>query len=125
MASRFNLEKKFRIDNDTDRILKELVKKKNEIRDKKSAAVTESSYIRDLIHKDYVSSLGFDLDEFLKLKRTLIGIGTNINQIAHRFNEGRVRKSDIISLEDELVMVNDMQQKLNEMIYIWKRGSEG
>ena len=124
MANRLKISKIFRFDEDTDRILKEQVKKKNETRDKRTAAVTESSYIRDLIHRDYVSELGFDINEFLKLKRTLIGIGTNINQIAHKYTAGTARRSDTISLETEIIMLNDMQQKINEMIYIWKKGSE-
>ena len=124
MANRLKISKIFRFDEDTDRILKEQVKRKNETRDKRTAAVTESSYIRDLIHRDYVSELGFDINEFLKLKRTLIGIGTNINQIAHKYNAGTARRSDTISLETEIIMLNDMQQKIKEMIYIWKKGSE-
>lgn len=124
MASRLKISKLFRFDEDTDQILKKLVKKKNENRDKRSSAVTESSYVRDLIHKDYVTELGFDIDEFLRLKRVLTGIGININQIAHKYNAGIARKSDLISLETEMVMLNDMQQKLNEMIYIWKKGSD-
>ena len=73
------IKKSYRFDPDTNRLLQQNISRA----DKKKS---ESAYIRELIHRDYMTSVGIRAADLADAKRQLVGIGTNINQIARKLH---------------------------------------
>ena len=90
------IEKHYRFDCSTDNMLQELL-------ERKESKVSESEYVRELIRRDYSASIGIDPSDLVVIKRQLIGIGRNINQIAHCFNAGQYGVVDLSRLDPFLL----------------------
>lgn len=77
-----------------------------------------SAYIRRLIEMNHINLLGIDKSEFMSLRRTLIGIGTNINQIAHNVNSNQFTDSDYLELKKMYSEVQLLRKKMEEVLNV-------
>lgn len=109
------IKKSYRFDADTNWLLQQNLsqagKKKN-----------ESAYIRELIHRDYMTSVGVKASDIASAKRQLIGIGTNINQIAHKMNAMDFGQADMERLLDALADVASMREELQKITQVFYKG---
>lgn len=109
------IEKHYRFDQSTDDMLQELLAKTD-------SKISESEYIRDLIRREYSSHIGIDGADLIIIKRQLVGIGRNINQIAHCFNAGQYGAVDLSKLDQPLADVTAMKQAVEDMQIIFYNG---
>lgn len=109
------IEKHYRFDCSTDNMLQELL-------ERKESKVSESEYVRELIRREYSASIGIDPSDLVVIKRQLIGIGRNINQIAHCFNAGQYGVVDLSRLDQPLADVTAMKQAVEDMQIIFYNG---
>lgn len=93
-----------------------------ELLERKESKVSESEYVRELIRRDYSASIGIDPSDLVVIKRQLIGIGRNINQIAHCFNAGQYGVVDLSRLDQPLADVTAMKQAVEDMQIIFYNG---
>lgn len=71
-----------------------------------------SEYMRELIRSGGKVDTAY-ADDRAKLIRQIVGIATNVNQLAKRANElGRVYYSDILQMQDYLKEVQDSTRKV-------------
>ena len=109
------IKKSYRFDADTNRLqqlnLSRAGKKTN-----------ESAYIRELIHQDYMTSVGVKAADIASAKRQLIGIGTNINQIARKMNAMDFGQADMERLSDALLDVASMRDDLQKITLVFYKG---
>lgn len=83
----------------------------------KKAGLTISSYIRELIRNGGRIDTSYTEDR-AKLIRQIVGIATNVNQVARRANETeRVCYSDIMQMKDYL---KDVQNSMREVLKVWQ-----
>ena len=99
---KYTIQKPFRIDPETNELLKKNVQKRKLQRKK---YLSESGYIRELICRDSIEEIGIDKEEFKKLMRIMVGCGNNLNQIAHNMN------MDIFSADD----MNEVKKCIEEI----------
>lgn len=78
--------------------------------------MSESEYIRDLIRRDHTEHLGISASDLIVMKRQLIGIGTNINQIAHHINAGDYYMASPEALEQALDEVADIKKWIDGLM---------
>jgi hypothetical protein len=107
---RYEVIKSIRMDDATLSIMKRNMEKEQMISNKKK--ISEATYIRDLIHRDYMDKIGIDRGEFIKALRVLSGMGNNINQIAHRVNMDIYTGYDVKQLEDFMQQLNEIKSDL-------------
>lgn len=76
-----------------------------------------TEYIRDLIIHAHVVTLQtlVNTDEY---HRTFQGIGTNINQIAHKVNEDNA--VSVSQLEEVQAQLKELQSMFNEWATLWR-----
>lgn len=109
------IKKSYRFDPDTNRLLQQNISRA----DKKKS---ESAYIRELIHRDYITSVGIRAADLADAKRQLVGIGTNINQIAHKMNAMDIGQADMDRLADALSDVASMREQLQRITQVFYKG---
>ncbi len=101
------IRKEYRFDDETER---RLTYNMTEVNRERKDKITESEYIRDLIRRDYLEHLGIDKKWIIDINRQLVGLGTNVNQIAHRFNSGLYDMYDIDRLEEALKDIREIRE---------------
>lgn len=76
-----------------------------------------SEYMRELISSGGKVDTTY-ADDRAKLIRQVVGIATNVNQLAKRVNEnGRVYYSDILNMQDYL---KEVQHSMSEVLKVWQ-----
>lgn len=108
------IKKSYRFDADTNRLL--------QLNLSRAGKKNESAYIRELIHQDYMTSVGVKAADIASAKRQLIGIGTNINQIARKMNAMDFGQADMERLSDALLDVASMRDDLQKITLVFYKG---
>jgi effector-binding domain-containing protein len=85
--------------------------------DAKESGLTISGYIRELISGGGRVDISY-ADDRAKLIRQIVGIATNVNQLARKVNElGRAYYSDVLRMQDYL---KEVQNAMREVLKAWQ-----
>jgi hypothetical protein len=85
--------------------------------DAKESGLTISGYIRELISGGGGVDISY-ADDRAKLIRQIVGIATNVNQLARRVNElGMAYYSDVLRMQDYL---KEVQNAMREVLKAWQ-----
>ena len=83
---------------------------------KKSGNINVSKYIREVIQRDYIERISeYDVADFKNIERQLIGLGNNVNQIAHNMNMDLYTPEDADQLRICMMEISEIRKTIREL----------
>ena len=72
-----------------------------------------SDYIRNVIKRDFADKIeDCDVADFKNMERQLIGLGNNVNQIAHHLNMALYTTEDAVKLRQCMSEISELRKEI-------------